>query len=229
MTPKAGAVPANGQLQDRRSTRAPRMWRKCENDGNSRISHDITCCEDDPCARHRLVARSKATVLRRAHCLQSGPAMDNSKTSRREFCAHAISFVTVASLIEGCGSKSPTGPGGGTNVPALPTVAATAAGSTLTISNVSGSPLANVGSAALVQAGGNSVLVVRTGQDSFTALTAVCTHEACIVTGFQSGVFVCPCHGSQYTTTGQVQQGPAPRALRSFTTQFTNNVLTITV
>jgi cytochrome b6-f complex iron-sulfur subunit len=151
--------------------------------------------------------------------------MDNSKTSRREFCAHAISFVTVASLIEGCGSKSPTGPGGGTNVPALPT----AAGSTITVSNVSGSSLANVGSAALVQAGGTSVLVLRSGQDSFTALTAVCTHEACIVTGFQSGVFVCPCHGSQYSTSGQVQQGPATRALRSFATQFTNNVLTITV
>jgi cytochrome b6-f complex iron-sulfur subunit len=155
--------------------------------------------------------------------------MDNSKTSRREFCAHAISFVTVASLIEGCGSKSPTGPGGGTNVPALPTIAGTAAGSTITVSNVSGSSLANVGSAALVQAGGTSVLVLRSGQDSFTALTAVCTHEACIVTGFQSGVFVCPCHGSQYSTSGQVQQGPATRALRSFATQFTNNVLTITV
>jgi Rieske Fe-S protein len=155
--------------------------------------------------------------------------MDNSKTSRREFCAHAISFVTVASLIEGCGSKSPTGPGGDPSIPALATIAGAAAGSTITVSNVSGSSLANVGSAALVQGGGNSILVTRTGQDSFTALTAICTHEQCIVTGFQSGVFVCPCHGSRYSTSGQVQQGPATRALRQFTTQFTNNVLTITV
>jgi Rieske Fe-S protein len=154
--------------------------------------------------------------------------MDNSKTTRREFCAHAISFVTVASLVEGCGSKSPTNPGG-TNVPALPTIAGTAAGSTVTVSNVSGTALANVGSGALVQAGGNSVLVTRTGQDSFTALTAICTHEQCIVTGFESNVFVCPCHGSRYSTSGQVQQGPATRALRQFNTQFTNNVLTITV
>jgi Rieske Fe-S protein len=157
--------------------------------------------------------------------------MDNSKTSRRQFCAHAISFVTVASLVEGCGSKSPTSPGGGGggNVPAAPTIAGTAAGSTITVSNISASALANVGSAALVQAGGNSVLVTHTGSDSFTAVTAICTHEQCIVTGFESGSFVCPCHGSRYSTSGQVQQGPATRALRQFTTQFTNNVLTITV
>ena len=157
--------------------------------------------------------------------------MDTPKTSRREFCAHAISFVTVASLIEGCGSKgNPAGPGGGGGtVPSLATVSGTAAGSTVTVSNVRGTSLASVGSAALVQAGSNSILVTRTAQDTFNAFTAICTHEQCIVTGFQSGVFVCPCHGSQYNISGQVQQGPATQRLRQFTTQFTNNVLTITV
>ena len=158
--------------------------------------------------------------------------MDNPKTSRRQFCAHAISLVTVASLVEGCGSNSnPTAPGGGGggNTPALPTVTGTAAGGTITVSNVSGTALANVGSAALVQAGNNSVLVTQTGQGAYSAFTAICTHEQCVITGFQSGAFVCPCHGSQYTTSGAVQQGPATRALQRFTTQFTNNVLTITL
>ena len=99
----------------------------------------------------------------------------------------------------------------------------------MTVSNVSGTALAGVGSAALVQAGSNSILVTRTAQESFSALTAICTHEQCVVTGFQSNLFVCPCHGSQYNTSGAVQQGPATRPLQSFTTQFTNNVLTITV
>jgi Rieske Fe-S protein len=108
-------------------------------------------------------------------------------------------------------------------------VTGNAAGGNVTIANVSGTPLANVGSAALVQAGNNSILVARTGPDSFRAFTAVCTHEQCIVTGFQSDAFVCPCHGSRYNTSGAVVQGPAPRALTPFTTQFTNNVLTITV
>jgi cytochrome b6-f complex iron-sulfur subunit len=156
--------------------------------------------------------------------------MDNSKTSRREFCAHAISLVTVASVIEGCGKKSnPAGPGGGgSNAPSLTTVPGSAAGGTITVSNVSGTALASVGSAALVQAGSSSFLVARTGENAFNAFTAVCTHEQCIVSGFQSGVFVCPCHGSQYNTSGQVQQGPATQRLQQFTTQFTNNVLTIT-
>ena len=157
--------------------------------------------------------------------------MDNPKTSRREFCAHAISLVTVASLVEGCGSKgNPGGPGGGgPNAPALPTVAGASAGGTVTVSNVSGTSLAGVGSAALVQAGTSSFLVARTGENSFNAFTAICTHEQCIVTGFQSGVFVCPCHGSQYNTSGQVQAGPATQRLQQFNTQFTNNVLTITL
>jgi Rieske Fe-S protein len=99
----------------------------------------------------------------------------------------------------------------------------------VTVSNVSGTPLANVGSAALVQAGSNSILVTHASQGSFNALTAICTHEQCVITGFQSGAFVCPCHGSQYNTSGAVQQGPATQRLRQFTTQFTNNVLTITV
>ena len=157
--------------------------------------------------------------------------MDNQKTSRREFCTHAISLVTVASLIEGCGSKgNPAGPGGGGgNVPPLATIIGTAAGGTVTVSNVNGTALATLGTPALVQAGGNNVLVIQTAQGSFKAFTAVCTHEQNIITGFQSNNFVCPAHGSQFNTSGGVVQGPATRALREFTTQFTNNVLTITV
>jgi len=157
-------------------------------------------------------------------------AMDNPKTSRREFCAHAISLVTVASLIEGCGSKgNPGGPGGGgSNAPSLSTVAGTSAGGTITVNNVSGTALGSVGGAALVQAGSSSFLVARTGDNAFNAFTAICTHEQCIVSGFQSGAFVCPCHGSQYNTSGVVTQGPATQRLQQFVTQFTNNVLTIT-
>ena len=159
--------------------------------------------------------------------------MDTPKASRREFCAHAMSLVTLASLTEGCGSSSsssPTAPGGGGNAPALPTINASVAGGAITVPIGAGSPLATVGGAALVQAGSSgSFLVTRTAQESFNALTAICTHEQCVITGFSSGAFVCPCHGSQYNTSGRVQNGPATQALRQFATQFTNNVLTITV
>jgi Rieske Fe-S protein len=157
--------------------------------------------------------------------------MEN-KTSRREFCSHAISLVTIASLIEGCGgggNGSPTSPGGGSNVPQLATINATESFGTVTVNVGSGSPLSTSGSAALVQAGGRSFLVVRIAENSFNALTAVCTHEQNLITGFSSGRFVCPAHGSQFSTSGAVQNGPATRPLQSFPTQFTNGVLTFTV
>jgi cytochrome b6-f complex iron-sulfur subunit len=159
--------------------------------------------------------------------------MDNSKTSRREFCAHAISFVTVASLIEGCGGgNSPTSPGGGgSNATTLSMINGSVSGRTVSVTIDAASPLASAGSAAFLQSTIGRFLVARTGQQSFSALTAVCTHEQCDVTTFSSSSsrFVCPCHGSQYTTSGAVANGPATRPLQSFPTTFTNDVLSFTV
>lgn len=152
--------------------------------------------------------------------------MKSQKATRRQFCTHALTFVTVGSLLESCGG-SPTSPS--SNVPALPVLNASVASNTITLTIDASSPLASVGSAALVQASAGNFLVARTAQDTFNAMTAVCTHEACTVTGFQSGTFVCPCHGSQYNTSGAVTKGPAPSSLRRFNTQFANNVLTISL
>jgi Rieske Fe-S protein len=127
-------------------------------------------------------------------------------------------------MVAGC-SDSPTSPSA--NVPSLPTVTGTVGSGSVSVTVDAASPLANVGGAALVQAGNASYLVSRTSQSAFTALTATCTHEGCTVTGFQSPLYVCPCHGSQYNTSGTVVMGPATQPLRQFTTQFNNNVLTI--
>lgn len=126
-------------------------------------------------------------------------------------------------MLPGCGG-SPTSP---SSAPALPTINASVANGVASLTIDAASPLATVGGAALVQTSSGGFLVSRTGQNTFTALTATCTHEGCTVTGFESPTYVCPCHGSQFTTSGAVVQGPATRALRSFTTQFANNVLTI--
>jgi cytochrome b6-f complex iron-sulfur subunit len=148
---------------------------------------------------------------------------------RREFVTHAcqaVSLATLGSILQGCGG-SPSSPS--SSAPALAMVNGTAGGGAVTVAIDAGSPLASVGGAALVQSSAGNFLVSRTAQDSFTALTAICTHEQCTVTGFQSSRYVCPCHGSQYSTSGAVLQGPATRALQQFATRFTNNVLTITV
>lgn len=45
-------------------------------------------------------------------------------------------------------------------------------------------------------------------------INAICTHLGCVVP-WNSGAnkFMCPCHGSQYDSTGKVVRGPAPLSL----------------
>ena len=145
--------------------------------------------------------------------------------SRRDFCV-GLTLLSVAGLLPACGGSS-TSPSG--DAPMLPTINASVATGKIALTINASSPLNAVGSAALVQTSSGSFLVAQTAAGSFTALTATCTHEQCTVTGFQSPQYVCPCHGSRYSTSGAVVQGPAPRALQSFATVFANGVLTITV
>lgn len=53
------------------------------------------------------------------------------------------------------------------------------------------------------------------------AIYKVCTHLGCLYNWVnQENKFICPCHGSQYTTKGQYIQGPAPRSLDRFLLQI---------
>jgi cytochrome b6-f complex iron-sulfur subunit len=145
---------------------------------------------------------------------------------RREFCGHALQIVSIAtlgSLSQGCGGSS-TSPD---SAPALPVISAGVVNGAVTLTVDGSSPLASVGGAALVQAPAGNFLVSRAAQDTFTALSAICTHEGCTVSGFQSPTYVCPCHGSKFNLSGGVVQGPANSPLRGFTARFSNNVLTI--
>jgi cytochrome b6-f complex iron-sulfur subunit len=153
-----------------------------------------------------------------------------AQQTRRTFCVHACqmaSLAVVGTIIEGCGGGSPTSPSGGGNAPLLSVISASVTNNAIALSVDGTSPLAAIGASALVRAGSNELLVTRTGQASAVALTAICTHEACTITGFQNQRFVCPCHGSQYTTEGAVVNGPATRALRTFVTSFAGSTLTI--
>jgi cytochrome b6-f complex iron-sulfur subunit len=156
--------------------------------------------------------------------------MHSSRPTRREFCVHACqaaSLVSLGSLLQGCGGST-TSPSDAT-APSLPTITGSLAAGAVTLTIDASSPLATVGNSALVQTSSGNFLVARTAQDSFVAVTAVCTHEGCTVTGFQNQTYVCPCHGSQFSTSGAVLKGPAATALRQFATRFASNVLTITV
>jgi nitrite reductase/ring-hydroxylating ferredoxin subunit len=56
------------------------------------------------------------------------------------------------------------------------------------------------------------VAIVNDGR-SLLALDLTCTHLGCTVKGTAFG-FACPCHGSRFTSAGEVTKGPATRALR---------------
>jgi Rieske Fe-S protein len=149
-------------------------------------------------------------------------------STRREFCVRtcqAVSLLTLGAVAPACGGSS-TSP---SSAPALPSVSGTLVNRTLTITVDAASPLNVVGGGGAVTVSTGTYLVARTAQSTVTTVTAVCTHEGCAVSGFAGSVYVCPCHGSQFNTSGAVVQGPATSPLRQFPTTFAGNVVTISV
>ena len=68
----------------------------------------------------------------------------------------------------------------------------------------------------------------RARRRTFVAVTAGCTHQACTVSNSTGQNYVCPCHGSEFDTSGRVIVGPAVQPLAQHPALFTGNVLTIT-
>jgi ubiquinol-cytochrome c reductase iron-sulfur subunit len=56
---------------------------------------------------------------------------------------------------------------------------------------------------------------VKEGHDQWLVLIGICTHLGCIPLAHQGNYdgWFCPCHGSQYDTSGRIRQGPAPKNL----------------
>jgi cytochrome b6-f complex iron-sulfur subunit len=71
------------------------------------------------------------------------------------------------------------------------------------------------------------VLVARTGHSSFAALSAICPHRGCTITGHSRETYICPCHGSRFDTDGQVVGGPAVTPLRKYQAHFADDTLII--
>src|SRR6266481_2431101 len=53
---------------------------------------------------------------------------------------------------------------------------------------------------------------VKEGHDQWLVISGICTHLGCIPLAHQGqyGGWFCPCHGSQYDTSGRIRKGPAP-------------------
>lgn len=78
----------------------------------------------------------------------------------------------------------------------------------------------------------NGVIVVRlaTGNvpASFSAVQVNCTHEGTAINyNAGSNQFICPNHGSTFTTSGAVTLGPANRNLKQYTISISGNTMTV--
>jgi ubiquinol-cytochrome c reductase iron-sulfur subunit len=71
---------------------------------------------------------------------------------------------------------------------------------------------------------------VKKGHDNWLIMIGICTHLGCIPKGQspndfkgEYGGWFCPCHGSQYDTSGRIRKGPAPRNLVIPPYEFTSD------
>jgi Rieske Fe-S protein len=129
----------------------------------------------------------------------------------------AVASAAVAACSSAPSSAAPSAPSaappGGldTAVPHPPGPPPSAVGSAGT--RVAAAADIPVGGALVVE--GLELIVTQPAAGQFTGLSAECTHAGCIVNRVEGAALVCPCHGSRYGLDGSVEQGPAPRALKS--------------
>ncbi|MBS7566797.1 Rieske 2Fe-2S domain-containing protein [Mucilaginibacter sp. Bleaf8] len=144
---------------------------------------------------------------------------------RQEFLAKfgiGIAAICAGCTFASCGSTvkddDPTPDDGtGSNPPAGALVSADLS-----------SELRNVGESKVA----NGIIIVRLASgnapESFTAVQVACTHQGVAINyNNAQGRFVCPAHGSQFNTTGDVLAGPATSALKKYTINVNGSTLSV--
>jgi len=66
---------------------------------------------------------------------------------------------------------------------------------------------------------------VKKGKEQWLVTIGICTHLGCVPIGGQGEYkgWFCPCHGSQYDTSGRIRKGPAPKNLEVPPYEFLND------
>jgi Rieske Fe-S protein len=132
--------------------------------------------------------------------------MSETENSRREFLkqtAAATGGLVLALSTLPAGAEEQGGTAGGGDV-------------VLKLADYPG--LAKVGGAQVVKTATEKVIVARTGEASFVACSAICTHKACVIDYDHAGKqFICPCHDAKFGLDGKVTKGPARKDLKAYT------------
>jgi Rieske Fe-S protein len=142
---------------------------------------------------------------------------------RKEFLTtfgFGLAAICAGGCLASCSKSSTDTPGGGTG-----TTPPTGVNFTVDLNN----EIKNVGESVIR----NGVIVVRlaTGSaaSSFAAVQVACTHEGTAIAFNNTQTrFICPNHGSQFTTEGAVLNGPASRNLKKYNIAVASNTMTVT-
>ena len=132
--------------------------------------------------------------------------------------------ILIFGCMQGCSksdSPAPTPPTGTTNPPPVKAIDFTI--------NITTNPYTSLNTA-----GGfyvdkaNNIIIARTLTDEFLAVSSLCTHQQ-VLLDFQpsNNRFYCSGHGSLFSTTGAVLNGPAAAPLKQYKTTRTGNNLRI--
>jgi len=150
----------------------------------------------------------------------------NNYCNRREFVKDTLTGIgTVAfgsfMLVNqsGCSEGSPTAPNNNSDE----TI-------TVDLSLSENSALVMVGGTLALTANeldGSGILLYRQSDTSVLAFSRICTHNGCTIGSFQNGTSACPCHGSQFNTSGSVVNGPAVNALKQYSATIVGDIVTI--
>lgn len=138
---------------------------------------------------------------------------DNSDLNRREFVRKSCALLGIGaaiSTLENCSSP---------NVVPTPT-----ANFTVDLTAPGNSALLNNGGAIVK----NGIIIIRKSSSTYIALSTICTHAGCTVNySANSARLTCPCHGSVFSNSGQVLQGPATSPLPTYSVTISGSILTV--
>lgn len=101
----------------------------------------------------------------------------------------------------------------------------------ITIPIAMGSPLTKIGGSTYVNSSAGKLIVIRSGENSYLAYSAICTHKRGLL-GYDHSKkeLECPKHGSIFdSANGKVKNGPADDPLASYPASVTGDSVTVKV
>jgi cytochrome b6-f complex iron-sulfur subunit len=123
-------------------------------------------------------------------------------------------------LLDACGDN-------GADLPSATTTTCSG-GTCIDLTDAANVVLTQVGGTMAFDADGDTILVARVSTVEVIALSAVCTHEGCIVDySATANKIECECHGSEFALDGSVLRGPAKTPLKMYAATLSGTAITI--